>query len=57
LSDEQFESGKNSFTIGTPATGGAIKVYFTDEQDAVNKMNLAIKLYSQAQTYKQVTQK
>ena len=34
----------DSFTIGTPATGGAIKVYFNKE-DAKEKIELAKKLY------------
>lgn len=35
---------KDSFTKGTPSTGGAIKVYF-DETNAIDKITLAKKLY------------
>ena len=44
------EELKDSFSIGTPATGGSIKVYFdilnTDE--AVKKIDEAIRLWKNA---------
>ncbi len=37
----------DSFTIGTPSTGGSIKVYFDmlDEEVVIKKIDLAIKYW------------
>ena len=44
---EEFEEQKDSFTIGTAATGGCFKVYFNilETADAVRKVDEAIRLW------------
>lgn len=42
--DEVHESGRDSFTLGTPSSGGAVKVYF-DEKNAEEKIKKAKDLY------------
>jgi hypothetical protein len=44
---QEFESMKNSFTIGTPSGGGAIKVYFDDifNPDTVKCIDEAIRIW------------
>ena len=43
---------KDSFTIGTPSQGGAIKVYFEDihSQETAEKIDKAIQLWKNSKT-------
>ncbi len=41
------QENKNSFTIGTAATGGALKVYLPDnEEEAIRLIKWAIMVYN-----------
>ena len=50
------EQKQDSFTVGTPATGGAVKVYFTvgidSEQTIIDKIDFAIKMSNNAKLVK-----
>lgn len=45
----EYEDLKDSFTIGTPATTGAFKIYLdfknTPEEKLIEQINLVLKLY------------
>ena len=45
------EDYKNSFTIGTPATGGCIKIYFEDlhSEQLIKDIDKAIQLWKNCQ--------
>jgi len=45
------EDYKNSFTIGTPATGGSFKIYFEDihSEQLIKDIDKAIKLWKNCQ--------
>jgi len=48
MSDESYDSGKDFFSIGSSAKDCQIKVYFNDEEEAIKKIDMAIKLYNNA---------
>lgn len=45
---EEMEEYKDSFTIGTPATGGALKVYLKDltSEESLSKIDQTITIYN-----------
>ena len=48
MNEEQEK--KDSFSIGTASTGGAVKVYFDiNDPEAITKMDKAIQLWKNAQ--------
>lgn len=57
MSDEEHkQQSKDSFTIGTPAQGGAFKCYFDDITDtkSIEKINKVLALQESAKNYKQI---
>lgn len=42
------DENKNSFTIGTASTGGAIKVYFRTMEEAEKSIDWALDMYCKA---------
>jgi hypothetical protein len=54
MTDEQTNETKDSVTIGTPATCGAVKVYvdFSNLQEADTKVGNALKMAKKLQMYK-----
>jgi hypothetical protein len=55
MTDEQTNETKDSVTIGTPSSCGAVKVYvdFSNLQDADTKVGNALKMAKKLQMYNQ----